>query len=81
KLTPFYIPIYRFTRRRPWLIRMGLSLYALLGNLRKQVRFETVERDGWGDLDGLATDGLDAVFRYWDAQTDDRALTVAVMDS
>ncbi len=81
KLTPFHVPIYRSTRRRPWLIRTGLSLYALLGNLRKQVRFETVGRGGWGDLDGLATDGLDAVFRYWDAQTDDRALTIAVMNS
>ncbi len=81
KLTPFHIPIYRSTRRRPWIIRAGLSLYALLGNLRKQVRFEQVPRRSWSELDGLVTDGLDAVFRYWDAQTDDRALTVAIMDS
>ena len=35
KLRPFYIPIYKTTARRPWQIRIGLSLYALLGGLNK----------------------------------------------
>lgn len=35
----------------------------------------------WGGLDGLDTDGLRRVFRYQDAQTDDRRLTRAVMAS
>ena len=81
QLKPFYIPVYKSTRRRPWLVRTGLSLYAVLGNLRQAVRFESVPRKRWGDLDGLITDDLEAVFRYWDAQTDDAALTAAVMNS
>ena len=33
-------------------MRIGLSLYALLGRLRKQVRFTTVPPSRWGELDG-----------------------------
>jgi glycerol-3-phosphate dehydrogenase len=80
-LRPFFIPIYDATRRGPLLIRAGLSLYAILGRLRKQVRFRRVPRSTWGDLDGLLTDDLKAVYRYYDAQTDDTLLTRAVMES
>jgi glycerol-3-phosphate dehydrogenase len=81
KLTPFYIPVYRNTRRPPWEVRLGLSLYALLGGLHAHARFSVVARAHWADLQGLNQDGLRAVFRYWDAQTDDAALTRAVMAS
>ena len=77
----FYFPVYRTTRRRPWQIRVGLSLYAMLGRLRRDCRYEKVPRRRWQDLDGLVTDGLQAVFRYRDAQTDDALLTRAVMRS
>src|SRR3546814_994906 len=33
-LVPFHVPIYRDSTRRPWQIRAGLSLYAVLGGLR-----------------------------------------------
>ena len=42
KLKPFYIPIYKKTTRRPWQIRIGLSLYALLGNLHKKNLFSSI---------------------------------------
>ncbi len=77
----FHIPIYAITSRRPWKIRAGLSLYALLGNLAPDCRFASLPRAHWPELDGLITDGLQAVFRYFDAQTDDAALTRAVMRS
>lgn len=81
KLVPFYIPVYRETTRRPWQVRAGLSLYALLANLRETGRFGSVPKGEWGELDGLRTEGLQHVFRYHDAQTDDAALTRAVMAS
>ena len=81
QLVPFHIPVYRQTARRPWQIRAGLSLYALLGNLRRHARFAALPRAQWDTLDGLATENLQAVFRYQDAQTDDAALTQAVMRS
>ena len=81
KLVPFHVPIYRETRRRPGKIRVGLSVYAMLGDLARAARFESVPESAWGDLDGLRTDGLEAVFRYFDGQTDDAALVRAVLGS
>jgi len=81
KLVPFFIPIYQDTTRRPWQVRAGLTLYALLANLRPSGRFRSVPRSEWEGLDRLRTDGLQHVFQYSDAQTDDAALTRAVMSS
>lgn len=81
RLVPFHIPVYRDTTRRPWQLRVGLSLYAALGGFGAATRFRTVPRDHWAALDGLATQGLQAVFRYYDAQTDDARLTTAVLRS
>ncbi len=80
-LIPQFIPVYRETWRRPWRLRVGLSLYALLGGLSRDCRFRRVPRAQWRGLDGLSTDGLEAVFQYWDARTDDAALTRAVVAS
>jgi glycerol-3-phosphate dehydrogenase len=77
----FYIPVYAHTRRRPWQLRLGLSLYALLAGLTPESRFGTVPRRDWNQLDGLETKDLQAVFWYQDGQTDDRALTRAVLAS
>jgi glycerol-3-phosphate dehydrogenase len=80
-LRRFHIPIYRATRRRPWQLRVGLSAYSVLAGLDGAARFGTVPRDRWHDLDGLETRDLRKVFWYYDAQTDDQALTRAVMRS
>lgn len=76
-LVPFHIPIYRDTRRRPWNIGLGLSLYYLLGGKG----FRCIPRTAWSQLDGLRTEGLQVVFRYQDAQTDDARLTRSVLAS
>jgi glycerol-3-phosphate dehydrogenase len=81
KLVAFHLPIYRETRRRPWQLRIGLSLYALLGGLTPATRFGAIPRSAWAELDGLETRGLQTVIRYFDAQTDDSLLTRAVMES
>ena len=81
KLRPFYIPVYASTQRRPWQLRVGLGLYGILTGLKSAGRFATIPRKSWHTLDGLDTTSLQAVFRYWDAQTDDAALTKAVMQS
>jgi glycerol-3-phosphate dehydrogenase len=81
RLVAFHIPIYPGTSRRPWTIRAGLSLYALLGGLIESTRFQSLPRTQWGRLDGLDTRRLQHVFRYWDGQTDDAALTRAVWRS
>lgn len=81
RLEPFNIPVYKHTRRRPWEIFAGLSLYAILGLLKPSVMFKKVPKSEWDSLDGLDTKNLKAVFRYNDGATDDAALTRAVMNS
>ncbi len=81
RLQTFHVPIYASTRRRPWQIGLGLTAYAVLAGLARETRFRRLARQEWDDLDGLQTRGLQAVFRYRDGQTDDRALTAAVMAS
>ncbi|MDA8390422.1 MAG: FAD-dependent oxidoreductase [Gammaproteobacteria bacterium] len=75
----FHIPLYAQSRRQPWQVAAGLALYRLLA--RAHGEFVRVPRSGWDQLDGLATNGLRAVYRYYDAQTDDLALTRAVAHS
>jgi|TARA_B110000914_G_C15512710_1_gene471651 glycerol-3-phosphate dehydrogenase len=81
KLRDFNLPVYAGMRRGPALLYAGLSFYYGLSGFDKSARFSTVARKHWGGLDGLRTDGLKKVFRYHDAQTDDVALTKAVMQS
>ena len=77
KLVPFRIPVYSNTRRRPWKIALGLTIYSLFS--RK--RFHRISSSDWNQLDGLRSDHLDAVFSYYDAQTDDAHLTRSVLQS
>ena len=80
RLIPFRLPVYRDTSRPAWRIRLGLMLYALLGGLHRENRFRTLPSAETATLP-LRQDGLRAVFEYHDGQTDDRALTRAVMAS
>jgi len=81
ELKPFFIPVYRDTRRRPWQLKIGLWMYALLGGFDAATRFGSVPKAEWPALDGLKTQDLDAVIRYHDAQTNDALLTRAVVKS
>jgi glycerol-3-phosphate dehydrogenase len=81
ELKPFFIPVYRDTRRRPWQLQLGLWMYALLGGFDAATRFGSVPKSEWPSLDGLKTKDLDAVIRYHDAQTNDALLTRAVVQS
>ena len=77
----FFIPVYDTTKRGAWTMRAGLTLYSILAGLGKSVRFESVPKKQWGNLDDIRNDGLKKVFRYTDGQTDDRLLTQSVMQS
>lgn len=81
KLTSFHIPVYRHTTRRPWQLHLGLSFYSLLGGLQKDTRFHLVPKNDWQNLDGLNLKDLQHVYCYQDGQTDDAALTKAVLAS
>ncbi|MES2825967.1 MAG: FAD-dependent oxidoreductase [Pseudomonadota bacterium] len=81
KLQPLHIPLYKDSTRSPLMIRAGLSLYALLAGLDKNALFRSLPQSKWSTLDGLKQANLRAIFRYHEAQTDDAALTRAVLHS
>ena len=81
KPVKFYLPVYKLTSRPAFYIAIGLALYALLGKFSVYTRFRFVPKKQWPSLSGLETKGLKHVFQYWDAQTNDKSLTEAVMDS
>ncbi len=71
----FYIPIYKTGHYRGWQIRAGLTLYYILSGFNPVGRYRTVPRGEWSSLSGITQQGLQAVFAYQDAQTDDLELT------
>lgn len=80
-LQKFNIPVYNDTQRSALTLHLGLSFYALLAGLHKQHFYHQLKPQHWHTLDGLQTKNLKTVFQYNDAQTDDVALTRAVMAS
>lgn len=81
KLRPLHIPVYENSTRSPLTIRTGLSLYAALSGFDRNSLFKQLPSRDWDQLAGLQQQGLKAVFRYHEAQTDDAALTRAVLQS
>ena len=79
KMQKFFIPVYRNSSRSSFLIRLGLSLYALLGGLDSTSRFHKLGKHEWAGLPRLSKQGLVDVFQYYDAQTDDAALTRRIL--
>jgi glycerol-3-phosphate dehydrogenase len=77
----FHIPVYGATRVRPWQLRLALSLYWMLSGCRAEARFRRLSRGRWHELTGLRRIGLQQIFAYRDARTDDRRLTAAVAAS
>lgn len=77
QLKPFYIPVYPTTKRSLWQLQTGLALYQALGG----GSFKKIPLKQWPNTDGLNNNQLISILQYWDAQTDDAALTQAVMAS
>ncbi len=81
KAIPFYLPVYTHSTRPAWLLYIGLWIYRVLAGWSGIANFKRVPQHEWSQLDGLNTQNLRAVFQYYDAQTDDAALTAAVLAS
>ncbi|HEY7886286.1 MAG TPA: FAD-dependent oxidoreductase [Cellvibrionaceae bacterium] len=81
KLRHLHIPVYAHSNRSSLTIGMGLRLYRALSGFDNSTRFQRLGPQEWDQLPGLETQGLKQVFRYQEAQTDDAALTRAVLAS
>lgn len=77
RLIPFYIPIYSTSSRPAWLVWIGLFIYSIFSFKA----FSVIKKNRWELLDGINLNNLKYVFKYYDAQTDDKDLTQAVISS
>jgi len=76
----FHAPVYKNSKRPPWMIAAGLLLYFILSGGRS--RFRWLAKSEWAArVPGLNREGLRAILAYEDASTDDAALTRAVAAS
>jgi glycerol-3-phosphate dehydrogenase len=74
---PFLLPIYHGDPYSPMKIRLGLSIYDLLGNLGSADRHQTLSKDELlSRVPLLKTDGLRVGALYHDSMTDDARLTI-----
>jgi glycerol-3-phosphate dehydrogenase len=74
---PFLFPIYHGDPYSPLKVRLGLSIYDLLGNLGTADRHQTLSKDELVQrIPLLKTDGLRAGALYHDSLTDDARLTI-----
>jgi len=80
-LEKFNIPVYKNMKRSAVTLHIGLSCYSLLAGLHNRHFYRQLKASAWGNLDELKTENLKTVFQYYDAQTDDAALTRSVMAS
>jgi len=75
KLKSFYLPLYTHSKRKPWMVFMGLSIYALFS----WKKFSSVPKNEWHSLD-IETKDLLKVYEYKDGVTDDKLLTTHVLE-
>lgn len=71
----FHIPIYKDSHYRPWQMNLGLFLYFALSGFNSKGFYKRIPKKQWRTLSGIQQEGLQAVFAYQDAQTDDLELT------
>ncbi|MBV7316509.1 glycerol-3-phosphate dehydrogenase/oxidase [Shewanella sp. NIFS-20-20] len=81
KAVPFYIPLYQDSQRGLLTLSAGLSLYGLLSQGDPLGKFTRVNLASSEQHHLLQQQGLRHMLQYWDAQTDDKALTMAVAAS
>jgi glycerol-3-phosphate dehydrogenase len=77
---PFVLPIYRGDPYYPLKIRVGLSIYDLLGNLGRADRHRMLSREeALRVIPALRSENLRAAAVYYDSETDDARLTLEMI--
>jgi len=72
---PFLFPVYKSSKRSPWIVRLGLWLYDLLAGRRRYRRHKGLKAKGVQDAEPLLLDdSLRGGALYYDCMTDDARL-------
>jgi len=77
KLRPFYLPIYKDSKRPAWMIKIGLWFYSFFAKHGRKAA--DISREQFLDkFSAIKEKDLISVFSYYDGKTDDYALTQKV---
>ncbi len=80
-IRPFYFPIYKDSPRPAWMIWLGLKFYDFLVGKRTDHSSEKIPiTQFYEHAPHMIKNDLKAVFRYYDAKTNDLALTQRITD-
>lgn len=79
KEVPFYLPVYKDSKRPLWMIRIGLYLYDLLSSFKNSPYSTKTKNETLQDIPGLNPDGLTGAGVYYDGIMDDAKITLEVI--
>lgn len=76
---PFYMPVYKNSKRPLWMITIGLFLYDFLSSFKNSPFSTRNKEECLKDIKGLNPDGLSGAGVYYDGIMDDAKLTLEVL--
>ncbi len=79
KMSQFYLPVYKHSYRSPLSLYLGLKLYDILGGKAGGYGSLKVSADKFSEVfPNMKTEDILTAYRFYDAKTDDLALTKRV---
>lgn len=79
KMSPFFLPVYKHSNRSPMFLYLGLKLYDILGSKAGGYGSLKVPADEFSEIfPSIKTEEILTAYRFYDAKTDDLALTKRV---
>ena len=78
KMVPFHFPVYKGSYRAAWKVGIGLKMYDFLSNAK--YKSSKISLDEFkNQFPAIETNNLKAVYKYYDARTNDLKLTQQVV--
>jgi glycerol-3-phosphate dehydrogenase len=72
----FYVPLYKFSRYRPWMLGIGLFLYDFLSHFQNRPFAVLNKEKALREVPSLSPSGLLGAGKYFDGIVDDAKLTL-----
>lgn len=72
----FYVPLYNFSKYRPWMLGIGLFLYDFLSHFRNKPFGVLNKEKTLKEIPSLSPKGLQGAGKYFDGVVDDAKLTL-----
>lgn len=76
---PFYMPVYKDSKRPLWMIRIGLFLYDFLSSFKNSPFSTRTKEECLNDIKNLNPEGLSGAGVYYDGIMDDSKITLEVI--